>query len=472
MKVFGTIFFIFFYLAEGSAQTVYDNPYLQAQSDHQGLFEACRDLVGLQSVRIKKDHTKTQSELFNYYYKYIPSAKSQTVVVVLPGGPGGGSMEDSSYSHLFSNDIGQILIDPRGVDCNYFGKNDFDLNTITSTQTAMDIIEVIKKENLKDYIIYGHSYGTLLGTILTSLINKDLTIPQPKALVIEGVIGKHYTNGYQYYQDHVDIVNQLFDENPHVKKLFMDENNLPLGWNAVAWLEYLINIPPVGINPISHPFIESPWHKLLELEMYLAKGAEVPKDLMTYFKEWWGYDDGVTDVDVGQNLNGPFSSQDEDAYLDLNEFLTETILCHEIAPEIPWSYDSFLFVNGVLVQDRSSAPLSCGANALKFPYDSKNFPIQSNTIYIQGTHDGQTPLKGARYHYNENTAAKKVFLQVEGAGHMASFLELNGCLMDLFHVIESDPNLDFSNVVAKNGHCKSQTKMRNQQLPRRRQNTL
>lgn len=79
----------------------------------------------------------------------------------------------------------------------------------------MDIVEVIVKENIKNYIIYGESYGTLLGTILVSQINKK-TMPQPKALVLEGTLAKAYSKGSEdeysfayYWQKLLEIVRSL-----------------------------------------------------------------------------------------------------------------------------------------------------------------------------------------------------------------------------------------------------------------------
>lgn len=181
-----SLFFLIliFFAFSSYAQVVFDNPYMKkVLRENPGLldysWEECAQVKNLKVINLKKDHIHQHRETFDFYYRHIINHPNQTTLVFLPGGPGGGSITDEQIESLFPSSFNYILIDPRGTGCNFMSEGDFPAETVTSEQTALDILEVIKKESLKKYIIWGESYGTLLGTILTSQINKR-QMNQPK----------------------------------------------------------------------------------------------------------------------------------------------------------------------------------------------------------------------------------------------------------------------------------------------------
>lgn len=435
------------------ASVNFDNPYLENNPELSYLYDNCSNIATMKTLKVKKNHSNANSSMFSYNYSHVEAAKNQTTIIYLPGGPGGGSIQMFDGSDFFPNNMNRILIDPRGTDCNFFDPKDFDFDSITSVQTAKDIVEVIKQEKLTDYILFGQSYGTLLGTVLAHLIHEDRTSPQPKALILEGVIGHHYLNdGSEYYQNHVDIVNQLLNDNPKIKKLFSDPSTDVMGFNLDDWANYFITIPPTGIN---EKF--GAWPLMVAAEPYLTSNSDIPESIASEMESYLEFEMGM------QEVQSQIYAHNEGL-----DFLGLTILCREISPEVPWVYDNIFFENGNLVLDKTpSEQVSCGQIKMDRPFDSKNFPTAAPTVYIQGTHDAQTPLRWAKYHYSNSQSRLKKFIQVEGGGHSPSYFELNDCFDQILNVVDLDPHLDFSKLLNTDGQCRKQSPIRRRQQPRK-----
>ncbi len=450
----------------------FHNPYLQGYPSMSYVYEACEEIGGLQSIKTKKNHFLKQSDDFTYYYRQLAGIKpqtaqhnvnqeqsslskskpidanmSQTTIVYLPGGPGQGSILESEYSELIPKKYQQIYIDPRGTGCNFFGRGDFELATINSVQTAIDILEVIKAAKLTNYIVYGQSYGTLLGTILVDLIEQDSSMQPPKALLLEGTLTTHYLQASKYSHDHVDIVNQLLRLNPKIQKLFMDPSHTFLGKSNNLWASYLMSVPRYGTNQDTHFVIQTPWQMLSRVADVLDSGLALSEEDLEFFENAMNSED---------NFVSPIDPKDDlESYMDLREgFLKRAIICQEIALEIPWLYYGFGMQNGLVTLDNKPAIAnSCAPYVMNNPFDAKNFPFVTPTVYIQGTLDAPTPWEQARHHYEQSLSVKKVFISVVDGGHSPSYFELAGCFEDMFNVIDKDPNLNFGRILDSKGHC-------------------
>ncbi len=111
-------------------------------------------------------YNKSNSQLFSYKYQVLPQGdKDMTTVIYLQGGPGSGAIQDWSsplskelYDYLLRDSkLNWIFIDARGIGCNSAKNLGLPQDALTSELTAHDIINVIKSEGLKKYVLYGLS---------------------------------------------------------------------------------------------------------------------------------------------------------------------------------------------------------------------------------------------------------------------------------------------------------------------------
>jgi len=143
-----------------------------------------------------------QPGTFQYYYQYIQKGDPSTpTIVVIPGGPGGKSIDDQPENPYFDwiqmlygfpQKYNAILTDPRSIGCNQVNKN-LPIDSFSSQNVANDIVAIILKLNLKNYIIYGHSYGTVVATLLGQLSSAGI-IPKPRAIILSGTLGNYFKN--------------------------------------------------------------------------------------------------------------------------------------------------------------------------------------------------------------------------------------------------------------------------------------
>jgi len=124
------------------------------------------------------------------------TASPTTTLIVLPGGPGATTITPTPPARYFDVPArwNVLLTDPRGAGCNTGPPS----ATFSTDTLARDILTIIKRASVTDYVLYGVSYGSVEATTLESLIEADPTVARPRALVLEGTIG-HAWNGYDDY---------------------------------------------------------------------------------------------------------------------------------------------------------------------------------------------------------------------------------------------------------------------------------
>ncbi len=127
-----------------------------------------------------------ESGEFTYRFRLDCQNENFPTIIYIPGGPGETSME--SQISEFPENFNIIFTDPRGVGENYsFWESGGRAEDLSSQKIALDIKEIIKVLDLQNYMIHGHSYGTLVATILTHEIESNSSRERPKSLVLEGV---------------------------------------------------------------------------------------------------------------------------------------------------------------------------------------------------------------------------------------------------------------------------------------------
>ena len=78
---------------------------------------------------------------------------------------------------------GLVFTEPRTVDCNGGDENQFPDDSLTTENLAHDLVAMVRSLGLKNYVIYGHSYGTVLSTTFAHLAEQDGG-PGPMAVIL------------------------------------------------------------------------------------------------------------------------------------------------------------------------------------------------------------------------------------------------------------------------------------------------
>lgn len=342
------------------------------------------------------------SEQFPYKYQYARgSDASKPVIVFMPGGPGGGSISDGG-SHVVPEGYGVVLTDQRGANCNDRRGEGFPEAGYQTRYLADDVVDIIRRERLTHYILYGHSYGTMHATMVASMIEARRKagedIAAPEAVVLEGVIGHAFGAG--------EAVAHFQREWKNVKTR-LNETVL------------------ARLRSDSTPFADldeagGRWGTLLQNGLYtgrLARGSDLARTL-----NFLGTDQESQLHELVANSNSGAEGYGE---------LFRIIGCREIFADFP---HRMVLERGELVAEGQT----CRGEELVDAYDSKNWPIEAPTYYFAGTRDPATPLVHAEYAF-KNSASRQPRLVVVGeAGHSPLMYGLStaGCRTKVWEALQ------------------------------------
>lgn len=113
------------------------------------------------------------------------------------------------------------------------------------------------------------------------------------------------------------------------------------------------------------------------------------------------------------------------------------IACRELYETDYWSTLSF----GKILPDHTSED-TCGDMALTDPIDVKDWPFHGTIYYFSGETDPATPPYMAKYHFNNQTFAKKILIQVKDGGHNALKVNLADCASPIWSaILKSDERI-------------------------------
>ena len=350
---------------------------------------------GISRIAVPVYPDRVFSPTYSYAFKVIPARHpGAPTVIVLPGGPGGtllGHSPDEPYSTmaLESDHFNVIYTDPRGAGCN---QGNFSEDALTTPYLANDIASMVDQLKQDDYFIAGVSYGTILATQATDLIERSGLKP-PRALVLEGTLGKSFTGDFS---DYIDAFNTEWTRvsatlSPTVAGA-LSKDPLPFGSSALAWGSYIYNGLISGDVPNRGHLLK------LELEALATKD---PNGLALLEKKVWRYESTLPPVPSG---------------------LFRTIGCREIFKE--WGHA--ILKNGRL--QPIVQPAICKGSK-HVGYDSADFPIRTPIVYFQGPHDHATPYESARHHFDLHPEASRTFVTISGAAHapLTGSLRILGC---------------------------------------------
>ena len=413
-------------------------------NNHCDFFEG----VGLKSVLVPVDHSGTHSDReLTYFYQAVESStgtKNPKTVIYLTGGPGSGSIGTSGsgfLKKLRGVGLNLILIDPRGVACNGLKMGEVPDQVITTQQTALDIVEVIKAEGLRDYIVMGHSYGTMLGTVLTSSINQMPSIEQPDLLVLEGIFSRHLAHGAEYMLNEIDVLrNEMPKHFPAVKELLFSGVDRPPPFDLPFeyWIHVLEGYTRLGVetfvllNPAFTRFADNYPDSLNDQKIK----ADLDRDYKDYLEYW--------------EDTPPIKRKWIREYAARN-YVYYSIMCKEMSRQDVGGFSKKMIDGQLSAVPNGSADVCDVFPFSDAPYDSKNYPISTPTLYFYGTSDGQTPKSYFVHHYDNSFASKEV-VSVAGGGHGLFGMDLEVCTSQIWAQI-ADGRLDFTNILDQDGYC-------------------
>lgn len=352
----------------------------------------CTEVEGIHHVVRPVYPDRADSPTFEYAVRIeAGSDPSLPVVIYVPGGPGGTSIAGGRDFLPVPAELSVLYTEPRGVGCNALDEIADPAAFFGTERFADDILAAVEDLGLDEILIYGHSYGTLLGTVTASLAEqRGIAV---RALLLEGVVGGPFEGdadirGYQ--AEWAEVKSQL----PGAAEQ-LSQPELPLGLSGEAWGDWLHARLPFGaINDASYGPINLVTLGLVPLEV--------------------GGDTTALEADIAAAV-AEAQAVDPDQSL-----LYETVACHEIADSSFFGVD---LVNGEML------PLedACAAIALDDPYDVADWPIAAPITYLQGTADPNTPVEQARHHAEVQTGADRSFVEVLGGGHQPFYLNLQDC---------------------------------------------
>ena len=329
-------------------------------------------------------------------------------LVVFAGGP--GNVFSRELGKFQSDDYQVLVADYAGMGKNALktltpGKDDQNLN-LDDFANLME--KVIRKEidsgQMKDYVLQGHSFGsvgaTVVGSHLSNLPDTDKRY-RPKGILIGGVAG--------------------FLNSPRPPHSSRGPAQLPL-----EWVPRIIN-NHVCILPQGHQCFDD---KILEEILKPKKKKRISARLAKLYKSFSQEDPSPLQSFVRDALHWEASTNPRRAA----EFLEKYFHPFDPGGLYCWYKTNFNDIVFLHREENASMMASvaalnchlnegrdprCGCFKKNKPYTSLNYQIGPGTKlhYVNGDADGQTPLGGAKAHFDLQATTNKAFLEVCGGGH-------------------------------------------------------
>ena len=393
---------------------------LEIQNNTEGDEEEYKcEFDGVKSLDVPVYPERSDSKTFAFKYQIVGNLNPDEIVVInLPGGPGGSSMNDYSIPQVKNTkinnglpaDVPWIMIDPRTVGCNRGDENKFPDDSLNSENLAHDVLSVIKDLKLKKYVIHGHSYGSQAATFVAGLAAERGIIP-PHALFLSGILGKGEPDGSMGIPFNLSLQWELIKAtlSPEAQKIISSSE--PFGVEDWRWGKLikrgLYDGYYVSSGVLKNPLIE----KLQSLDKPESAEQKALIDLLN------------------QDGGGPSYGQS-----DFSERLFAKVDCHEFSP----NDGGVEFVEGKLIASEDP----CVDDPFDRPYDSAKFELTSPIYYLAGTADPAAPYIGARHHFEHQNSAQRNFMTLKGGGHTMLGWVFTDCKNEMWNAIYNQKNLD------------------------------
>lgn len=365
----------------------------------------------VQTISLPLFPTNKKSREFRYSYRYRSgTGRPGPVIIFIPGGPGEDSIQPSQYAdqiYNIPNNYDAIFTDPRGLGCNKDLNGDIFPEIFSSSLLASDILAMIKHLQLKNYILFGHSYGTVLATEVGARAEKG-EAPPPSAIVLHGIVG-HALIRETPYTGFVKQWNRIKANLPRSILSRLSSNNLPFGLSNDAWGRFIVGQLAQGAGPNFPDDLKS-LLSLLESED-IAQLERLRRAV----------------IRAGEYVEDPRVLA-----------VFRPIWCNELSSQ---GNSDMALINGQLVGGRD--PNLCDGFSLMSPYDSKKYVLSVPLYYISGANDPATTFEQAMYHFSHQSAAVRNFIDVSGAGHIP-FMNLSDCQGEIWESIVNGTDLSLA----------------------------
>lgn len=347
---------------------------------------------------------------FRYRFRYRkPSAPEMPTIVQIPGGPGSASIGNDTSSWV-PEEYGLLQTDPRGVGCNrVMVSNPEEL--FQSEIFAGDIVTAIDYLELDNYLVFGHSYGTLLGSRVAHEIEAR-GIDGPVAVILSGVLGRAFGDEEHPGQSGIDLWERLQIQLPS-DVLETLSGPRPLGLSPEEWGAFFMGLLPSGLKDGKHPVVIT----LLEMS------------------EEFAAENGTT-VEEGKEGIVEFVLLVADSFqefTDSTNHMQPYVSCREITTKTPADNVDAIFVDGALVPNPDTG--LCSGLSLSNPFDIVDFSYSAPTFYFIGENDSATPTWQGQYHFDNNSKSPRTMLMVPEGGHSPLRGDLDLCSLDLIVAI-------------------------------------
>lgn len=385
----------------------------------------CRQSPNLRRINTPVDHGDPRSKMMTYWYEMVPAAtKTDRTIVVLPGGPGVKSIGNQGRP----TDFRYVQIDPRGLGCNFGTAREFPPGTMSTRQHALDVLAVLKKEGLKNYVVHGHSYGTVVATQLGAFIH-GAGVTEPRAVVLEGTFDRAIGSWAETLAPVAALIQArtVPEVLNHLRVLGLDRETQ----NFVGWI---LERAYASRKASSVHLLE-----LRDLILDTHSGRELEEIFAAELAAW---------------RSTPYY-----AAPDPSDFVSQTIICGELMKsDERGRYKIELYRNRFDVVSRPNFGSDRCAGAMFQPYDSAQFQVRAPIYYFQGALDVSTPEPWARAHFDRQTQASfKHFVLAKESGHEPfpryPWNSSPACTVAAYSAI-FDRSRDLSAVIDENGRCR------------------
>ncbi|MBS1983675.1 MAG: alpha/beta hydrolase [Bdellovibrionales bacterium] len=346
-------------------------------------------------VPVYPDHKNSPN--FTYTFAYQPGTDpSLPVIVHLPGGPGGSSINQDYRDWLgVPHEFGLVTTDPRGAGCNDFDENTIPNDALSTAYFAADIVSAVHALKLNHYAFYGHSYGTELATVAAYLAEHTLR-QGPDFVLFEGVLGKYFAPDAMNV-GFADQWNQIRSTLRPEAQRALAQQDVPFGMPMKNWINYVMQRLYQGTETAAHDY-----------NILLA-----PRDKAERDSQRWILDHIEAPTPDGR--------------------VFKSVACREL---LPVGQKKMHFARGQmdLIRDDDGSEQDCrGWGPMSQPFDSAQFPLQARLFYFNSTDDPSTTMEQARYHFeHQRRAAQSTFVSSTGAGHMPLIQGFSDCKRNLF----------------------------------------
>lgn len=337
--------------------------------------------------------TSEGSPTFGYSFKLHPGTDPNApTVIFLPGGPGETSISAERDPALLPANYTLIQTDPRGVGCNApEAVEQYPSEFYDSAFIAGDVLAITEQLGLTNYMLYGISYGSLLGTLAgSSAETEGFTLP--RAVVLEGVLGETFARVGQVEEVFQTQWRIVRDRLPEDIRAQLVTTPLPLGLSAEQWGGAITTMLSLGTVTPPLTVAESLLYSLSPL---------------------------VTDEER-QSLRETVLQIAEDSIDAFGWRMHEAVACHEITET---GFRTLALEGGELVVTATY----CDSESLDRAYDARDWPITQPIYYFVGTDDPNTPPWQAISHFAAESGAPRALVSAVAAGHNPIGFNLADC---------------------------------------------